>query len=229
MTALMHAAQHGHADIVKLLLEKEQNMLDKDGHNARWHAIGWCKEMLAKVEECMDCTSLLEAAEKGCESCCRRLVWQADDAKDVVDADGHGASESSSQQSFAAYRHNVPRYYTALMVAAQHGYARCVRILAEKEAGMQDELGETALILAAIKGHLECVEILAPLEKGMKMSEEWTALMYAAKGGKTDCVRHLAPHEAGMTTGSRETALMKAAAQGHLDCVKVLAPLEAKL
>ena len=181
MTALMHAAQQGHADIVKLLLEKEQNMLDKDGHNARWHAIGGCKEILAKVEECTDCTSLLEAAEKGCESCCRRLVWQADDAKDVVDADGHGASESSSQQSFAAYRHNVPRYYTALMVAAHYGHTGCVRILAEKEAGTQDELGETALMIAAEKGHLECVKILIEAEAGMRDSYGETALMKATK------------------------------------------------
>ena len=63
MTALMHAAQQGHADIVKLLLEKEQDMLDKDGHNARWHAIGGCKEMLAKVEECTCCRDLFEAAK----------------------------------------------------------------------------------------------------------------------------------------------------------------------
>ena len=57
---------------------------------------------------------------------------------------------------------------TSLMVAAFYGKAGCVRLLAEKEARMQDEDGWTALIYAARNGHLECVKILAPLEQGMK-------------------------------------------------------------
>ncbi len=54
------------------------------------------------------------------------------------------------------------------MVAAHYGKTGCVRILAEKEAGMKDENGWTALILAAMNGHLECVKILAPLENRMQ-------------------------------------------------------------
>ena len=54
------------------------------------------------------------------------------------------------------------------MVAAHYGKAKCVRILAQKEAKMQDGGKMTALMYAAEKGHLECVEILAPLEKEMK-------------------------------------------------------------
>ena len=55
-----------------------------------------------------------------------------------------------------------------MMVAANSGETECVRMLAEKEAKMQDRFGLTALMFAAYKGHLECVKSLAPLEKGMK-------------------------------------------------------------
>jgi len=81
MTALMHAAQQGHADIVKLLLEKEQNMLDKDGHNARWHATGECKELLAVEDECACAKDLFESAEKGCEEHCMKFINQAGQTK----------------------------------------------------------------------------------------------------------------------------------------------------
>ena len=70
------------------------------------------------------------------------------------------------------------------MVAAYYGKTGCVRILAEKEAKMQDEEKRTALMYAAENGHLECVKILAPLEKGMQSNnichDGWTALMHAA-------------------------------------------------
>ena len=53
------------------------------------------------------------------------------------------------------------------MVAAYYGHAGCVRILAEKEARIQDNAGKTALMFAAHMGHLECLKILAPKEEGM--------------------------------------------------------------
>ena len=68
-TALMKAAQLGHVDIVKLLIEKEKNMLDKDGRNARWHAIGKCGEILAKTERCA-CKDLFDAVRYGCVEHC---------------------------------------------------------------------------------------------------------------------------------------------------------------
>ena len=40
-----------------------------------------------------------------------------------------------------------------------------MRILAEKEAGVQDKYSLTALMRAAFRGYLDCVKILAPLEK----------------------------------------------------------------
>ena len=67
---------------------------------------------------------------------------------------------------------------TALMIAAKYGYDDIVRILIEKEVGMQDKDRRTALMSAAGYGHLECVKILAPLEKGMKNKYGETALYF---------------------------------------------------
>ena len=50
---------------------------------------------------------------------------------------------------------------TALMVAAFNGHTGCVRILAQKEAGMKDGSGRTALMMAAENGKVECVNLLA--------------------------------------------------------------------
>ena len=51
------------------------------------------------------------------------------------------------------------------MVAAYYGNAGCVRILAEKEARMQDGFNSTALVYAVYNDHLECVKILHLLRK----------------------------------------------------------------
>ena len=69
----MEAATNGHSDCVIFLIEKEKNMLDKDGRNARWHAAGECCEMLAKVEPCA-CKDLLDAVHYGCDEHCMKFV-----------------------------------------------------------------------------------------------------------------------------------------------------------
>jgi len=55
---------------MNLLLEKEKNIKDKNGHDARWYATGECREILAKVEECVECKDLFDAAKNGCEEHC---------------------------------------------------------------------------------------------------------------------------------------------------------------
>lgn len=57
---------------------------------------------------------------------------------------------------------------TALMHAAMHGHLECVKLLVDKEAGLQDREGQTALILAAKTRQLECVEFLKPFESDIK-------------------------------------------------------------
>ena len=124
-------------------------------------------------------SDLFDAAKKGCDDCCRRMSGQAGKTRDDIHFDGLTDQKNR----------------TALMVAAFYGKTGCVRILAEKEAKMQDEEKWTALIHAARNGHHECVEILAPLEKGMQNNNGWTGLMYAAWKGHSECVKILAQLE----------------------------------
>jgi len=85
---------------------------------------------------------------------------------------------------------------TALVKAAKYGHDDIVRILAEKEAGMQDEHGWSALMLAAEKGHPECLKILASEETGMRDNEGETAMMRSTKKGKI--LSFLSPFEVGL-------------------------------
>ena len=73
MTALMYVAEMDNKEYIAFLLEREKNMKDNDGHNARWHATGECKEILAAVEDCQ-CKDLFDAAHYGCEKHCREYI-----------------------------------------------------------------------------------------------------------------------------------------------------------
>ncbi len=79
------------------------------------------------------CGSLFEAAHKGCEKCCQRFIGDAGKARDDVHLEGMQDRKNR----------------TALMVAAVYGNTECVKLLAEKEARMQDADGNTALMFAA--------------------------------------------------------------------------------
>ena len=80
---------------------------------------------------------------------------------------------------------------TALMMAAaQGGHAECIKLLLNREAGMQDEDGYTALMSAVINNDLECVGLLAKREGHMKTTCKWngyppgsTALSIAERRG----------------------------------------------
>ena len=63
------------------------------------------------------------------------------------------------------------------MKAAKYGYDDIVRILVEKETGMQDGDKWTALMFAAKYGHLECVKFLLDFEAGMQDNDGKTAMM----------------------------------------------------
>lgn len=125
--------------------------------------------------------------------------------------------------------------YTALMYAAQRGYADCVRTLAQYESRLHSKMGYTALMLAAQNNHVECTMILKPYEAGMQTPSGLTALICAASNGNDECVKLLVDREATMSTtdlsqqGSGFTALMAAARTGSYGCTKILLPYEAHL
>ena len=156
--------------------------------------------------QCGGASDLFDAAKKGCEDCCRRMSGQARQTRDDIHF----------------YEWNDRKNRTALMVAAYHGKTECVRILAEKEVGMQDEYNNTALMVAAREGHLECVKILSDFEAGMQDDKGKTALMYAAEEGKKECVNALLDKEKDMTNKDGHNARWYATGE----CKEILAKIE---
>ncbi|ESU40468.1 Ankyrin repeat protein [Giardia duodenalis] len=62
---------------------------------------------------------------------------------------------------------------TALMRAASCGHAEVVRLLVEREGGMQDSWDWSALMYATYSNKLDCTKLLAEREKDMKTSRVW--------------------------------------------------------
>ena len=58
------------------------------------------------------------------------------------------------------------------MHAADNGHPDCVRLLLEKEGGMQNSDGWTALMFATYNNRLGCVRLLAEKEKDLKLTHE---------------------------------------------------------
>lgn len=114
--------------------------------------------------------------------------------------------------------------YTALIYAARNGHTNCVRLLAEKEAGVTTTTGRTALFWALLNGHDDCAEILYLKEHEICDNKKQTPLMAAAVGGSISFVSRMV--ESGLYTDSvdidGETALMKAADANKPECVDVL-------
>ncbi|EET02696.1 Protein 21.1 [Giardia duodenalis ATCC 50581] len=211
-TALMSAAQSGHTECVKLLIEKESGMQDKDGRTAL---------MLAAINGHIECVKLLLEKEKGTKTTyewCGCLLGSTslilaaqngrDEAVKLLMAHEDGAS-GWTNLIYAAYLGDVDAIMdnfhqinckditgmTALMWAAHRGHTECVKPLLEKEAGMQAENGWTALMFAAYNGNVGCARLLAEREKDMKLTCRWrgypsgtTALAIAMKWCHTDIV-----------------------------------------
>lgn len=116
---------------------------------------------------------------------------------------------------------------TALMFAAELGNVECVRLLADKEAGMRTDAGETALMLAARRGQLECVAELIPYEKCAVSKNYHTALMLAVMNDHISLASLLVEHEQRIQNEKGQTSLMLAVLRRNAPLVTVLAPYEA--
>ena len=183
----MLSAKFDHRRSAAVLLDQEMGMADAAGKTAADYAAGGdCLVLLGQESRCRD---LFEAAQKGCEGCCRRLIGQAGQTRDIH-LDSGGAKNR-----------------TALMVAAERGRTECVRVLMEREAGMRDSGGMSALMVAAGRGHEGCVELLVGKEAGMKDNEGKSALMIASEKGHVECVRVLVGREKGILDSSGKNAL----------------------
>src|SRR6266513_787656 len=119
---------------------------------------------------------------------------------------------------------------TALMGAAVRGHTETVRALLEKgaEVNAKGNTGRTALMEAALEGYTETVRTL--LEKGAEVNAKdnagWTPLFWAAFSRRTDTVRALLQTGADITVRDRdgETALSGAEKHNYSDVIALLNP-----
>lgn len=119
--------------------------------------------------------------------------------------------------------------HTALLYAAENGYAPVVELLLKKGADVNETsmIGTSPLMEAAREGHKDIVEIL--LNKGAlpdkkDLASGKTALMYAARNGHRDVVAQLLGSGCAVDAKDMDgqTALIYAAGWGHKDVVALL-------
>uniref|UniRef100_UPI003AAD9DCE serine/threonine-protein phosphatase 6 regulatory ankyrin repeat subunit C isoform X1 n=2 Tax=Centroberyx gerrardi TaxID=166262 RepID=UPI003AAD9DCE len=121
---------------------------------------------------------------------------------------------------------------TALHLAVQRGFARCVEVLLKHQASCtlkEHKHKWTPLHAAAAEGQMDCLLILVNKEETADIIDSideqgQTALMLAALGSHTDCVHILLEKgaEADAADKKGRTALHRAAVMGSEDCVCAL-------
>ncbi|VUC24921.1 unnamed protein product [Clonostachys rosea] len=150
-------------------------------------------------------------------------------------------SEQLRTPFYLAIEHGNPRVaerlldpdeFTALSMAARHGYSQTLELLIELGADIEllDARGESPLITAANYGHLETAEIL--LKKGAHVNWEdydgWTPLAIAARRGYSELVRLLLERGADQSIKTKQGAscsfsvIHRAICVGHVDVVRQL-------
>lgn len=159
-TALMYAAENGHADCIPLLMN-EARMQDKKGWSAliiaAWRGYEACVELLLEREAGLKTmrgeTALIKAAERGHTKVVSLLA-------------------ARENQLTTGPRYALGEGSTALMVAALHGHANVLRILLKYDNDSKNVDGTSALSIAMQRLHKcrangwetgayeECVEVL---------------------------------------------------------------------
>ncbi|ESU45136.1 Ankyrin repeat protein [Giardia duodenalis] len=231
-TALMHAAQQGHVEPARLLVEKEKGLQDRSGWTALMHAVHNNHPGVVEILAAHECgktysngrTALMIAAERGYAEIVAAL---APHEKGLTDSSGNTAlmlaasnAHIEAVRQLAEYEKGARDIHsrTALMTAAQRGDLEMVKVLAEHEKGITDEDGRTALVHAARAGHRDIAELLMEHEKDVT---GWTMLMCAAVLGDVDMVsQHI--NERGQKDKLGQTALILAAQNGRKEVVKLL-------
>ncbi|TNJ27539.1 Ankyrin repeat protein 2 [Giardia muris] len=217
-TALMLAAEGGHAGCVRLL-EGEIGMQDDNGMTALMKAAMKGHSNCVSVLECESemqnndgWTALMLAAYRGHADCAQLLLPEV------------GKQSIKEQNGF-------PSRTTALMIAVNQNHSEIVELLLPYEQEMKDNYGRTSLMYAAREGHINCIPLLEN-ELGTQSNNGWTALMWAAYYGNTDCARLLLSEVGRQTTMNwgiflpGTTALMLAAQYNHPEIVELLLPYE---
>ncbi|KAI1847677.1 hypothetical protein JX265_013937 [Neoarthrinium moseri] len=227
-TPLSWAAECGHAEVVKLLLETkkvEVNSKDNDGRTplswaAKYGHAQVVKLLLETKQVEVDSkdnngqTPLSWAAECGHAEVVKLLLETKEVEVNSKDNDGR----------------------TPLSWAAEYGHAQVVKLLLkakEVEVNSKDNDGQTPLSWAAECGHAEVVKLLLEtkeVEVNSKDDNGWTALSRAAKNGHAEVVKMLLKTKQveidAKDTVHGRTPLSFAAENGHVEVVKLLLETE---
>lgn len=216
----MNAANLGHVDIVRALLEKgaDVDARDADGDTAL---------RLAEKYKYPDIVALLKNATRVNHSSAPRNTSRNMPAASASPAGSTSAPAPQPQPAVlaAADNHGLNK---ELLEAAEAGDTAEVKSLLKEGAGVNTKgsFGNTALMGAAVRGHTNTVRAL--LEKGADVdargSTGRTALMEASSEGYTDTVRALLEKGANVNAKDTEgwTPLFWAAYSRRTDTVRAL-------
>lgn len=206
------AAQGGHADVTRLLLEAGADASGDGGSD----------------------TAPLQAAVGAGRGSCAKLLGAYDVDFDVAlgeEARVAGVPCSHGSGHVACITHllehgascSLEMAQEVLRIAACTGHGELVRLALERGASAQDKM---ALLRAAAGGHAACLGLLLSLgcDPDARDGVGRTALHHAAHGGHAECASVLINHGADVRAvdGAGETALHLAAEGGHGACVRVL-------
>ena len=249
-TALHHAVEQNHADIVQVLIDAgaDTDTQNTDGRSpvdlASFSGALQIVQMLVRVgaEVCFTDntgrTCLMLAAGRGHTETVRYLVGLPDvelnreEGKTAL----HCAVEENCadivQVLIAAGADMDTKDYTglsALHYACNHGLIDIVKMLVEAGAGVRaaDNNGDTFLILAAYHGSTDTVRYflcLPEIELNHRADDNKTALLCAVEENHTDIAQLLIDAGADMDTKDNEgrSPLHYACIDGALDIVKML-------
>lgn len=228
VTALMYAAQNGHADCLKVLLPHEYGLQDNEGWTslmlATWNGHISCVTLLlgevghqtgAPYDDTpVGCTALMVAAKYGYADIVQLLLPYEGGLRDQ-----NGNLALWYAQSAALDPHKgtpVPDGHTHIVdLLSIEKEPECITRLPPPP------LGYTRLMHYAATGQQvplkNCLD-----EVRQQDSRGRTALIYAALYGHLTIIPELLEKEEGMQDDHGWTALMHAVAHGHVGCVKAL-------
>ena len=221
---LIWAANSGHVDIVKLLLDKGADVNEKEvntGITALW---------IASQNGHADVVKLL--LDKGADINVKRIDTETT-ALWMASQNGHTEVVKLLLDKSPEIDLEKPNTdgVTALWIASQDGHAEVVKLLLDRGVDVnvkKTDTGTSALWIASQNGHTDVVKLL--LDKGVdinvkRIGTETTALWMASQNGHTDVVKLLLDKGAEVDLEKPNigtSALWIALKNGHADVVKLL-------